>query len=158
MKLFANTYLALRVAYFNELDTYCAVRGLDTARVIEGVCLEPRIGSHYNNPSFGYGGYCLPKDTKQLLANYGDVPQELIGAIVGANRTRKDFVAGQVLERVEELKAQGVPSPLVGVYRLTMKSGSRPRRRQGTLRRHRGQPLVPRARGRLGEGVHEGFV
>ena len=124
VKLFANTYLALRVAYFNELDTYCAVRGLDTAKVIEGVCLEPRIGSHYNNPSFGYGGYCLPKDTKQLLANYGDVPQELIGAIVGANGTRKDFVARQVLEKVEELKKQGVPNPLVGVYRLTMKSGS----------------------------------
>lgn len=124
VKLFANTYLALRVAYFNELDTYCAARGLDTAKVIEGVCLEPRIGSHYNNPSFGYGGYCLPKDTKQLLANYGDVPQELIGAIVGANRTRKDFVAQQVLARVEELKKQGIPNPLVGVYRLTMKSGS----------------------------------
>ena len=124
VKLFANTYLALRVAYFNELDTYCAARGLDTAKVIEGVCLEPRIGSHYNNPSFGYGGYCLPKDTKQLLANYGDVPQELIGAIVGANRTRKDFVAQQVLTRVEELKKQGIPNPLVGVYRLTMKSGS----------------------------------
>ena len=124
VKLFANTYLALRVAYFTELDTYCAVRGLDTAKVIEGVCLEPRIGSHYNNPSFGYGGYCLPKDTKQLLANYGDVPQELIGAIVEANRTRKDFVAQQVLDRVAELKARGNPSPLVGVYRLTMKSGS----------------------------------
>lgn len=124
VKLFANTYLALRVAYFNELDTYCAARGLDTAKVIEGVCLEPRIGSHYNNPSFGYGGYCLPKDTKQLLANYGDVPQELIGAIVGANRTRKDFVAQQVLARVEELKKRGIPNPLVGVYRLAMKSGS----------------------------------
>ena len=124
VKLFANTYLALRVAYFNELDTYCASKGLDTSKVIEGVCLEPRIGSHYNNPSFGYGGYCLPKDTKQLLANYEDVPQELVGAIVGANRTRKDFVASQVLERVAELKGRGVAGPLVGVYRLTMKSGS----------------------------------
>ena len=124
VKLFANTYLALRVAYFNELDTYCEEKGLSTSEVIRGVCLEPRIGSFYNNPSFGYGGYCLPKDTKQLLANYRDIPQNLIQAIVDSNVTRKDHIADEVLKRVNALVYQGVSKPLVGVYRLTMKSGS----------------------------------